>query len=238
MTGQSLLAASGHFLLARQQSTSKDVHEIQDVLKTARRGGEVSGFPAYRLGHDIHPLGGGNGPPAPRRAATPPLGPHPGSRSRRQESLTNPGRARRPDRGCRLAARHRLLPRSRRHWLPPHRRRPPPPRHRARQRPPLSPGRAPLFALNEAVRRGLGDDLADEFPTPPDELADAITYCDMTTGPDGQRLTVHQRLAEIHARYGPDHPSATPSPRPRRRSPPPSPASPNATGIPVLKIDQ
>ena len=28
----------------------------------------------------------------------------------------------------------------------------------------------------------------------------------MTTGPDGQRLTVDQRLAEILARYGPDHP--------------------------------
>jgi hypothetical protein len=61
------------------------------------------------------------------------------------------------------------------------------------------------FALNEAVRRGLGDDLADEFPAPPDELADAITYCDMTTGPDGQRLTVGQRLAEILSRYGPSH---------------------------------
>ncbi len=61
------------------------------------------------------------------------------------------------------------------------------------------------FALNEAVRRGLGDDLADEFPAPPDELADTITYCDMTTGPDGHRLTVDERLAEILARYGPDH---------------------------------
>ncbi len=61
------------------------------------------------------------------------------------------------------------------------------------------------FALNEAVRRGLGDDLASEFPAPPGELADAITYCDMTTGPDGLRLTVDQRLDEIRDRYGPGH---------------------------------
>ncbi len=61
------------------------------------------------------------------------------------------------------------------------------------------------FALNEAVRRGLGDDLVGEFPPPPGDLADAITYCDMTTGPDGQRLTVEQRLAEILDRYGPGH---------------------------------
>ena len=59
------------------------------------------------------------------------------------------------------------------------------------------------FALNEAVRRGVGDDLASEFPAPPGDLADAITYCDMTTGPDGQRLTVGQRLDEIRGRYGP-----------------------------------
>ena len=38
------------------------------------------------------------------------------------------------------------------------------------------------------------------------ELADALIYCDMTTGPDGQRMSVEQRLAEIRSRYGPDDP--------------------------------
>ena len=35
-------------------------------------------------------------------------------------------------------------------------------------------------------------------------LADAMTYCDMTTGPDGDPVTVEVRLAEILARYGED----------------------------------
>ena len=38
------------------------------------------------------------------------------------------------------------------------------------------------------------------------ELADALIYCDMTTGPDGQRMSVEQRLDEIRSRYAPDHP--------------------------------
>jgi len=37
-------------------------------------------------------------------------------------------------------------------------------------------------------------------------VPEALTYCDMTTSPDGQRLPVAQRLAEIRARYGPEHP--------------------------------
>jgi hypothetical protein len=36
-------------------------------------------------------------------------------------------------------------------------------------------------------------------------LADALIYCDMTAGPQGQPMTVGQRLAEIGHRYGPDH---------------------------------
>ena len=38
----------------------------------------------------------------------------------------------------------------------------------------------------------------------------------MTTGPDGQRMTVEQRLADIRARYGPAIPSAAPWPAQRR----------------------
>jgi len=60
-------------------------------------------------------------------------------------------------------------------------------------------------ALIEAEERGIGAVLAREFAPAPDALTDALIYCDMTTGPDGQRLPVEQRLADIRARYGPDH---------------------------------
>ena len=60
-------------------------------------------------------------------------------------------------------------------------------------------------ATFEAAERGLGQDLA-EFPMPTSDLLDALTYCDMTTGPDGKRISVHQRLTEIQARYRPDDP--------------------------------
>ena len=35
------------------------------------------------------------------------------------------------------------------------------------------------------------------------DLADALIYCDMVTGPDGHRMTVEHRLNEIRVRYGP-----------------------------------
>jgi hypothetical protein len=60
-------------------------------------------------------------------------------------------------------------------------------------------------AVNEAAERGLARELAVEFRPARRDLADALTFCDMTTGPDGQRLPVGQRLAEIRARYGLDH---------------------------------
>ena len=60
-------------------------------------------------------------------------------------------------------------------------------------------------ALDAAAGLGLAAALAAEFPAPPAPLADALTYCDMTTGPDGQAMTVTARLAEITARYGPGH---------------------------------
>jgi hypothetical protein len=60
-------------------------------------------------------------------------------------------------------------------------------------------------ALTGAAELGLAADLTREFPYPPVDLADALTYCDMTTGPDGQLMPVDQRLAEICARYGPGH---------------------------------
>ena len=59
-------------------------------------------------------------------------------------------------------------------------------------------------ALGEAVERGLAEELAGEFPFPPGDLYDALSYSDFTTSPDGERVTVEQRIAEIIARYGPD----------------------------------
>ncbi|MFB9963726.1 HD domain-containing protein [Sinosporangium siamense] len=60
-------------------------------------------------------------------------------------------------------------------------------------------------SVNEATQRDLYDLLTGEFDEESPELAQALTYCDMTTGPDGRHLDVTDRLGEIHARYGPDH---------------------------------
>lgn len=56
-------------------------------------------------------------------------------------------------------------------------------------------------AIKEAELRGCAADVA-EFPDEETPLRDALWYCDMVTGPDGQRLTVDDRLAEIQNRYG------------------------------------
>ena len=53
----------------------------------------------------------------------------------------------------------------------------------------------------EAALRGLEDALS-EFPRPSPELEDALCFCDMTTGPGGERVDVGDRLAEIRERYG------------------------------------
>jgi hypothetical protein len=42
-----------------------------------------------------------------------------------------------------------------------------------------------------------------ELEPAPRELSSVLTYCDMTTSPDGELVPVEQRLAEIHHRYGP-----------------------------------
>ncbi len=60
-------------------------------------------------------------------------------------------------------------------------------------------------ALLEAEERGLQEQLAYEFPILDDELlTDALTYCDMTTTPDGTPTTPAERIGEITERYGPD----------------------------------
>jgi HD domain len=60
-------------------------------------------------------------------------------------------------------------------------------------------------AVLEAEERGLADAMTREFPPPPQHLADALTFSDMTTSPDGEQVHVHRRLAEIHDRYGSAH---------------------------------
>jgi hypothetical protein len=59
------------------------------------------------------------------------------------------------------------------------------------------------YARIEADLRGLGDVLHAEFPYEESLTADVLCYCDMTTGPDGDRIDVTDRLAEILTRYGP-----------------------------------
>ena len=60
-------------------------------------------------------------------------------------------------------------------------------------------------AIIEAEERGLAHVLTREFAPPPQALADALTFCDMTTSPDGDHVQVTHRLAEIHDRYGSAH---------------------------------
>ena len=55
----------------------------------------------------------------------------------------------------------------------------------------------------EAVLRGLGPTLHEEFRREESLTSEALCYCDMTTSPDGDRIGVVDRLEEIRARYGP-----------------------------------
>ena len=58
-------------------------------------------------------------------------------------------------------------------------------------------------AIIEAEERGLADALSSEFPAPVPMLNDALAYCDMTTTPTGDMVSVQGRLSEIVERYGP-----------------------------------
>jgi putative nucleotidyltransferase with HDIG domain len=61
------------------------------------------------------------------------------------------------------------------------------------------------FAVLGAEELGLREVLEAEFPPLQDEqLEDALTYCDMTTTPDGVRTDPAERVAEIAERYGAD----------------------------------
>ncbi|GIF74730.1 hypothetical protein Asi02nite_42480 [Asanoa siamensis] len=57
-------------------------------------------------------------------------------------------------------------------------------------------------AAIEARNRDLAEQLLAEFPEVDGLVADALTYADMTTSPDGGPVDVDQRLAEILSRYG------------------------------------
>ncbi len=56
----------------------------------------------------------------------------------------------------------------------------------------------------EAEERGFADRLAT-FPRESSIVADVLLYADMTTGPDGQDLSIGARLDEIVSRYGENH---------------------------------
>lgn len=58
-------------------------------------------------------------------------------------------------------------------------------------------------ARNEALIRGI--ELVAEFPFDDSLLYRALSYCDLTTGPDGAPTNVDDRVAEICERYGSDH---------------------------------
>jgi len=60
-------------------------------------------------------------------------------------------------------------------------------------------------AIIEAEERGLADVLTLEFKPAPQILSSVLTYCDMTTSPDGELVQAEQRLAEIQQRYSPGH---------------------------------
>lgn len=59
-------------------------------------------------------------------------------------------------------------------------------------------------ATLEAEVRRLGKAL-EEFPEDNSLLADALLFADMTTGPNGEDLSVQERVHEIVSRYGKDH---------------------------------
>jgi hypothetical protein len=59
----------------------------------------------------------------------------------------------------------------------------------------------------EAKLRGFTD-YEVEFPYGGSLLDDALTVCDMTTSPDGEPVTLKERVTEIVERYGQEHPTA------------------------------
>jgi hypothetical protein len=59
-------------------------------------------------------------------------------------------------------------------------------------------------ARYEAQLRGF-EDYEAEFPFEATILDTALTFCDLTTSPQGEPVTIEERVAEIVERYGPGH---------------------------------
>jgi hypothetical protein len=81
-------------------------------------------------------------------------------------------------------------------------------------------------AIIEAEERGLAGILSLEFEPAPQELSSVLTYCDITTSPDGEHVSARLRLAEIQAALRPRapgepvNPARHPDDPPRRRAGP------------------
>lgn len=56
-------------------------------------------------------------------------------------------------------------------------------------------------AMIEAEQRGLLDELNGQFPRDDSLPHDELCFCDMTTDPAGELMTIDERLADIHTRY-------------------------------------
>lgn len=56
----------------------------------------------------------------------------------------------------------------------------------------------------EAAERGVS--ALSDFGDPPSDVLDALTFCDLTTGPDGALISPQDRLSDVLARYGPEDP--------------------------------
>lgn len=55
----------------------------------------------------------------------------------------------------------------------------------------------------EARLRGASAEIG-QFAEEESLVADLLTYCDLSTGPDGAPLTLDERISEVTRRYGPD----------------------------------
>jgi hypothetical protein len=59
-------------------------------------------------------------------------------------------------------------------------------------------------AAAEARERGIS--AMSAFAKPPQKVVDALTFCDLTTGPDGSAVAPRERLEQVLQRYHPDDP--------------------------------
>ena len=55
----------------------------------------------------------------------------------------------------------------------------------------------------EGHLRGLDQEMS-RFPAEPGLIADCLTYCDLSNGPEGQPMELNQRIDEVERRYGRD----------------------------------